>query len=341
MRWITEFTREELKEILTCQGFPEFSASQIFNWIYRKRVEKFSLMTDLSRKLRAYLSEEFSFPELELKDRLISQDATEKFLFKLKDGVFIETVLIPQGRRKTLCLSTQAGCRLKCRFCVSGIPGFKRNLSVSEIVAQFLEVSHYIAPQRVTNIVFMGIGEPLDNFENVIKAVKIFMDSKGIYLGKTKICLSTCGLAPRIKRLAELNLGIKLSVSLHSADDAIRTKIMPVNKKYPLSELKEAIEAFVKREKSLITFEYVLIRDLNSSPKDALRLAGWVKGLPCKINLIPYNPSPYFPWQPPSQEEIEEFKKILKRCGVFFTLRKSRGQDIKASCGQLKAQFKS
>ena len=336
---VKALTRQDLEGLLLEKGFSKFSSTQIFTWVYRKRIEDFSRMTDLSKRLREYLNKNFYFSRLELKKRKVSSDGTEKFLFKLKDGSLIETVLIPEEERNTLCISTQVGCKYKCKFCVSGLDGFKRNLEVSEIINQFLEVKDLIAPKKITNIVFMGIGEPLDNFENLIKAIKIFMDNKGIYLGKRKICISTVGITSQIKELIELSLGVKLSLSLHSAISEKRTKIIPVNKKYPLPEVLTALGEFVKKEKFPVTFEYILIRGFNSSKEDAQELANLSKKIKCKINLIPYNPSPHFNWQPPLEQEVEDFKKILKKKRVFFTLRRPRGKDIEAGCGQLRARF--
>ena len=337
---IKGLSREELECALVKNGFARFSSSQVFNWLYKKRVEDVSLMTDLSKKLRADLNQDFCFSSLEIKEKKISKDNTTKFLFRLDDDYLIETVMIPEEKRDTVCVSTQVGCKFKCVFCLSGQNGFKRNLTTAEIINQFLKVQDSIAPKNISNIVFMGVGEPLDNFDNVIKAINIIMDNKGLYLGKRKICISTSGLVPQINKLIELDLGVKLSVSLHSASEAVRSQLMPVNKKYPLSELMKVLREFVKKERSPVTFEYVLIRDLNSSRDDALRLAGLVKGIKCKLNLILYNPSPYFKWQAPSAREIEEFRKTLKDKCIFSTLRKSRGQDIEAACGQLRAQFK-
>ena len=337
MRDIKELTQKQLKSILTKEGFPGFSSSQIFNWVYKKRTEEFSLMTDLSIKLRDFLSKNFYFSKLDIKERNVSGDKTEKFLFKLKDNSLIETVLIPKQKRNTLCVSTQVGCKFKCAFCASGLSGFKRNLTVSEIINQFLCVLDLIAPRKITNVVFMGVGEPLDNFSNLIKTLDILMDNKGIYLGKRKICVSTVGLIPNIRRFTELNLGVRLSVSLHSADNQVRTQIVPANNKYSLAELIKALREFVNKQKFPITFEYILVKDLNCHKEDALALARLAKSIDCKINLIPYNPSSYFKWQAPPDKEIEEFCKILKDKKVFFTLRKSRGQDIQASCGQLRS----
>ena len=209
------------------------------------------------------------------------------------------------------------------------------------MVNQFLAVRDLAKPKALSNVVFMGVGEPLDNFDNLIKAINILRDEKGIYLAKRKVCVSTCGLVPEIKRLADLKMGVKLSVSLHSADDKIRSKIMPINKKYPLAELIKALRYFVNISGFPITFEYLLIKGLNSSSEDARKFASLAKKVDCKTNLIVYNPSACFDWQPADREEIAVFGNILKAKGVFFTLRKSRGRDIEAACGQLKSRFLS
>ena len=336
---LRELTQDELRDILIRRGFARFSSSQIFNWVYKRRVEDFSLMTDLSKALRKHLSDGSYFSRLTLMIKRVAKDKTTKFLFQLKDGATIETVFIPEAKRNTLCISTQVGCRFRCRFCASGFGGFKRDLSCAEIVNQFLFVQDLIRPQSLSNVVFMGVGEPLDNFDNLIKAIKILMDSKGIYLGKRKICISTAGIVPQIKKLADLKLGVRLSVSLHAADDHTRSKLMPINKKYPLKELMKALRYFVRINDFPITFEYILIRDLNTSEEDACELAHLVKNIRSKINLIAYNPSPHFDWQAPRQEQISQFTSVLKAKGVFFTLRKSRGQDIQAACGQLRSEF--
>ncbi len=336
---IKGLTRQNLESLLVKEGFPKFSSSQIFNWVYKKGTEDFSLMSNLSNRLKKHLGEKFYLSGIKVMKREKSSDRTEKFLFKLKDSSFIETVLIPEPKRNTLCLSSQAGCRFKCAFCVSGAGGFKRDLSVSEMINQYLEIGRLIHPLKVTNIVFMGVGEPLDNYNNVIKAVRIFMDGQGVYLGKRKVCISTSGIIPKIYSLAELGLGVRLSVSLHSAFNSVRSRIMPVNRKYPLPELMKSLKFFIKKERFPVTFEYLLIKGVNSSLKDADKLASLAKSLPCKINLIPYNPSPFFDWQAPLKEDVTIFKDRLKSKGVFSTLRRARGRDISAACGQLKAEI--
>jgi 23S rRNA (adenine2503-C2)-methyltransferase len=336
---IKNFSFQELKEYLTRKDLPSYCAKQIFSWIYKKRREDFALMTDLSKQGRLFLQKEFYFSKLELLKRETSSDGTEKFLFKLADGYSIETVLIPEGKRFTLCISTQVGCKFNCRFCFSGKRGFKRNLCVSEIINQYLSVYDLISPQKITNIVFMGVGEPLDNFYNILGSIGIFTHSAGLGVGKRRICVSTSGIVPKIKELADLKLGVKLSISLHSPDDKIRSEIMPINKKYPLGELIKAVKYFMEGEKLPVTFEYVLLRGINTSKDDAVKLHRLLKELDYKINLIPYNEA-HDDFKPPLKEEIDSFREELKKRKMTFTSRKPRGQDINAACGQLMALWK-
>jgi len=338
MESIYNFTENELKDKLASSGFLGYTARQVFEWVYAKRVQDFDSMSNLSKKTREFLKDNFSILRLSLVRGEKSSDRAEKFLFKLEDGLAIESVLIPEKVRSTLCVSTQVGCKFKCLFCASGEKGFKRNLTAGEIVNQYLSVSDLKAPGKITNIVFMGIGEPLDNFENTIKSINILMDSAGINFSKRRISLSTCGLCPEIKKLAKLKLGVKLSVSLHSADNEIRNKLMPINKKYPLEELIPAIREFGKASKDPVTFECVLIEGINTSIDDAKKLAKLLNGINGKANLIPYN-GVSSEIKAPDKETVDIFSQELKRRGVFFTLRKSRGQDINAACGQLKAEY--
>ncbi|MFH1363451.1 MAG: 23S rRNA (adenine(2503)-C(2))-methyltransferase RlmN, partial [Candidatus Omnitrophota bacterium] len=312
---------------------------QVFDWVYQKGVEDFKLMSNLPQSLREYLAKEFCLSRLKTLKKELSSDGTEKFLFGLSDENSIETVFIPDKNRNTLCLSTQVGCKFKCAFCESGQSGFKRNLEPSEIINQYWEVSKSAGPKVITNIVFMGIGEPLDNFEAVVKAIKILVEPKGIALSPRRISLSTCGLVPEIRELAGLKLGIKLSISLHSPDNVARSKLMPINKKYPLEDLIQAVKFCSKNEKYPITFEYALIGGYNTKKDDAVRLIKLLKGVSCKVNLIQLNSSAG-QFKPATAQEIEAFIDELRESGLFFTLRKSRGQDIQAACGQLKASLR-
>jgi 23S rRNA (adenine2503-C2)-methyltransferase len=334
---IKNYTLVQLEQVLKENTLPCYSARQVFNWIYKNRVEDFSQMTNLSQQSKRFLNNNFYFSTLKSLKKQLSSDGTQKFLFRLKDRLHIETVFIPQGKRATLCVSTQVGCRFNCLFCMSGKGGFKRNLTVAEIINQYLTVADYVAPHRITNIVFMGIGEPLDNFDNTVKAIQILTEPYGLHFGKSKICISTSGIIPRIKDLVNLKLGIKLSVSLHSADDSVRTKLMPINRKYPLKDLIKVLKQFSRSHRYPVMFEYVLIKGINTSRQDALKLAKLLRGMSCKLNLIPYNSSS-LSHKAPSDREIEEFKQELKTRGIFFTFRRSRGQDIQAACGQLRSQ---
>ncbi len=333
---IKDYTLEEIGQFLKEKGYPEFYSKQIFCWVYKKRVEDFTLMTDISKEARIFLKDFFYFSKPKILKRFISKDGTEKFLFSLDDKNAIESVVIPEGKRLTLCISTQAGCRFGCRFCVSGIGGFKRNLKVSEIVNQFLTINDIIKPRIITNIVFMGIGEPLDNFDNLVKSIEILLSPYGVYFGKKRICISTCGIPPRIRELISLNLRVRLSISLHASCEEKRSLIMPVNKKYPLSEVIKVSKEYAKRTNFPVTFEYILIKDFNCSKEDAFKLAHLIRGINCKVNIIPYNFSPYFKWHSPSIYDINKFREALKKKRIFFTFRKSRGQDIEAACGQLR-----
>jgi len=334
MQNIYNYSLTELRQYLFKEGLPAFCAGQVFDWLYKKRVEDFDGMSNLSKDARCFLKKTFFFGKLACIRRQRSADTTEKYLFRLQDDALIETVLIPEKRRTSVCISTQVGCKFKCSFCASGATGFKRNLETAEIIGQYLWV---IDQGKIpTNLVFMGIGEPLDNFDNVIKAVRILIDSKGTGFSKRKICISTAGISEPIKQLLRLDLGIKLSVSLHSADNDIRSKLMPINRKYPLKELIAVLKNSGRIQRYPITFEYALIRGLNTRKKDAVLLSQLLHGITYKINLIPLNQA-CANYQSPTPEEIAEFTSTLKKKGIVFTIRKPRGQDIDAACGQLRA----
>lgn len=338
MESIYNFTEKDLKDKLILKGFLGYSAGQVFGWIYDKKIKDFDLMTNLSKGVRQFFKDNFYFSGFEVIKREKAKDKTEKFLLKLEDGHLIEAVLIPKKERNTLCLSTQVGCKFSCSFCSSSQGGLRRQLLVSEIIEQYLFVESKLGRSKITNIVFMGIGEPMDNFDNVIKAIMILTNKKGFNLGKRKITISTCGLVPQIQKLADLKIGVKLAISLYSADDKIRSKLMPVNKKYPLSELKKSLKYYSDRENYPISFEYVLLGGANTDSASALALADFLRGIKAKVNLIPYNGEDSR-YSIPTQEEIKAFSGELKKRGVFFSIRESRGQDIKAACGQLKASY--
>lgn len=337
---IKEFLLSELEEIFIENGLKKFNAVQLYEWLYKKRVRTFDEMTNLSKDLRGYLSEHYVISGLKLLQKKTSADGTLKFVFGLNDGNVIETVMIPEPKRRTLCVSTQIGCRRKCAFCVSGKGRFVRDLSAAEIVDQVLSVDEQLEEGKVTNIVFMGIGEPLDNYDNLFRAIDIIREGRGIYIGKRKISISTCGIVPAIERMIKEKRDIRLSVSLHSADDNLRSGFMPVNRQYPLDVLFKALRRFSAVFGFPVFFEYILIKDLNSSRDDAFRLAQLLRGTSAKVNLIPYNESSFKKWQAPEPEQIREFCAALEKKKIFYTLRRSRGADIGAACGQLRAQTK-
>lgn len=340
MQDIKEFTLEELKNCLREWGEPVFHARQIFFWIYKRGVSDFSRMSDLSFGLRSRLKERFSLSDLKPSETLRSKDGTEKFLFRLRDGNFIEAVIIPAKGRVTGCISTQAGCKFACRFCASGLSGFKRNLTVAEVIGEILYLKNHSRAKKLTHLVFMGTGEPLDNYENVMKAIRIIKSREAMDIGARRITISTCGLIPGIKKLSEEGLQIELSVSLHAADDKTRSFLMPINKIYPIRDLLLSCRQYLEKTNRQVTFEYVLVAGLNSDLQSARELSTILKGLRlCKVNLIPANPIKELKIEPPKREAILLFKECLRKHGVNVTLRKPRGEDIEASCGQLRLRY--
>ena len=335
---IKQLSLEELKEVLVSWKEPDFRARQIFSWIYQKLVNAFSEMSNLPQGLRRRLEENFYLFSLELASSQESRDKTKKFLFKLEDSKFIEAVMIPAEKRLTGCISSQAGCKFACAFCASGALGFKRNLASSEILDQvrFLK-KNTLKP--LTHIVFMGTGEPLDNYDNVLKAIRIINSDYAFNIGARRITISTCGIIPGIEKLSSEGLQVELSVSLHSADEKIRDRLMPVNKIYPLKELFAALRQYVSKTNRQVTFEYILAKGINSDLPSAEKLSKIVEGLNCKVNLIPINPQKEEGLQPPSRPDILFFRDALVKSGVAVTLRRPRGQDIEAACGQLRLRY--
>lgn len=331
---IKNFTLEELKKEMKAAGEPAYRAKQIFSWLYKKGKTGFGEMINMPEALKEKLEDKYCIGNLDLAQQLKSSDGTRKFLFKLKDGNFIETVLIYAKDRKTACISTQVGCKYGCTFCASGLRGFVRDLEVSEITKQILFLQFNLK-HALTNIVFMGMGEPLDNYENVSKAVTIMTSPDGMNIGAGRITISTCGIVPGIKALKGLKSGINLSVSLHAANDRLRNTIMPVNKKYPLRELLEACSNFLKAKKGALTFEYVLIKGRNDSMKDAEELAAVARKFKAKVNLLVYSMVQQLDLKPPGTKEAEVFMKWLIDKNIKVTLRRSKGADIAAACGQL------
>jgi 23S rRNA (adenine2503-C2)-methyltransferase len=333
-------TFEELKTWVTGLGLESYRAEQIFRWIFQPGLKAFSGMTNLSRKWRERFEEEALLSRLELQKKEHSADGSQKFLFALEDGQSIESVLIPEKGHFTLCLSSQVGCAQGCRFCLTGRMGLKRNLKVSEIINQVLAVRETLEDSgpQLTNLVFMGMGEPLHNFEQVSRALTILLSPKGMQFSHRHVTVSTAGLIPEIRELGRL-LPVNLAVSLNAATDTVRNDLMPVNRRYPLEALLRACREFPLPHAKRITFEYILIREVNDSPEAAKTLAGILQGIKAKINLIPFNPHPGIAFRPPGEEVLLKFQDILVRQHYTVMIRRSKGGDISAACGQLHAQW--
>jgi 23S rRNA (adenine2503-C2)-methyltransferase len=331
---ILNLALEELRAAFEAIGEPGYRAEQACAHLYKRGELDFALWTDFPAALRGRLSELFEPPRLELYGRLKSKDGTEKFVFRLKDGAIIETVLIPSGGRATVCLSSQAGCKFRCAFCASGLDGFKRNLGPGEIVGQVL-AGWAAAGRAPTHVVVMGMGEPLDNFDSLEKALRILNDRRGSGIAARRITVSTAGHIPGIERFAKLGLQVNLSLSLHAATEKLRSELMPINRKYPLESLLAACERYVEGGGRKMTLEYILLGGVNDGAADAERLARISKRLWAKVNLIPYSPVLGLSFKTPSQADVEAFRRRLEARRVPATLRRSQGADILAACGQL------
>ncbi len=339
MNDILGMTVEELEAFFKEIEEPRYRAEQLAQWIYGKRMRSFDEMTNFSKKLKQKLKEHSYIYTLKLRTSQLSKDGTKKFLFALEDGELIETVLIKHQKeadeiRNTLCISTQVGCQMACSFCATGQSGFERNLTVSEIVAQITHVQR-IEKLKINNIVFMGMGEPFLNYDNVIKAVKIINEKKFLNIGIRRITISTCGLVPEIKKLADEQLDVVLAVSLHSADNEKRSAIMPINKKYPLEKLKEAIAYYIEKTNRRISLEYAMIKGFNDRPEDLRKLLSFCGGLMVHVNIIPINETEQgFK----KSEKAAHFAASLKKKNIEASIRQEKGSDIDAACGQLKGK---
>ncbi len=334
-------TRLELAEHLAGIGKERYRADQVIRWLYLQRVREIDKMSNLSRVCREHLKTFAYIGQLELVKEELSQDGTRKFLFRLEDGHTIETVLIADKSRLTLCISTQVGCRMGCRFCLTGRSGFERQLRAAEIVDQVIQVAEIIDPESlargaISNIVMMGMGEPLDNFSEVLKALEIFMYDDGMQFSRRRLTLSTCGLAPRIIELGKL-VNVSLAISLNAVDDILRSELMPVNRRYNLAQLLAACRSYPATNQRRITFEYIMFAGLNDSLEDAARLVELVGDLPVKINLIPFNEHPELSFKRPGHQQIVDFVDFLQQHKVSVMTRRSKGADISAACGQLRA----
>ena len=336
---IKDLSLKELQSYLGERQQPAYRAKQIRQWLFQKRATSFAEMTNLSAALRSQLDEEFSISRLVLLRKATSADGTVKFLFGLSDGQSIESVLIPETKRLTLCVSTQVGCGFGCAFCATALLGLKRNLRASEILDQVLEASRTLGGERrITHVVLMGMGEPLANYTQTVRALEVLTDTSwGIGISPRRITVSTVGLVPQIQRLME-ETRVNLAISLHAPTDDLRGRLMPVNRKYPLRQLMDCCRTLPVPRRKRITFEYVLLRGVNDSVEDAGRLCELLQGIRCKINVIPFNPYPGGAFQRPTDAQIERFQSVLREHGLQVNIRRPRGEDIQAACGQLQGE---
>ena len=337
-------SKNELKTILSENNLPKFRADQIWYWIYRSGTIDFDLMTNISKNLRVELSNKFYIWRPKISSVQKSDDGTIKWLLKLSDGNEIETVWIPDGERGTLCISSQVGCTLTCKFCHTGTQRLVRNLSSAEIVGQVMlamdEIKDWPSASEnrlLTSIVLMGMGEPLYNYDNVKKAINIIMDHSGISLSRRRITLSTSGIVPEIQKCGE-ELGVNLAISLHATNDILRNELVPINKKYDIKQLLDAVRSYATISNSRrVTWEYVMLKGVNDTIEDAKSLVNLIKGIPSKINLIPFNEWPCSPYECSTSQNIKNFAKIVMKAGYASPIRTPRGRDVMAACGQLKS----
>ena len=333
---IAELELDELEQALAALGHPRFHARQIFQWVHKRGVTDFAVMSDLGRDLRASLETRFRIttPLVERKER--SADGTTKFLLRLADGKLIESVYIPDTPAQTFCVSTQVGCAMRCAFCLTGKMGIDRNLTAGEIAGQVRVLARELGMLEARfNIVLMGMGEPLHNYEATMKALRMLADEHGLGLSPRRMTLSTVGVLPALERLATEPLMPNLAISLHSTTEEQRDLLVPINRKYGLKELLDACRRFPVKRRERITFEYVMLQDVNDTPEDARRLVRLLHGIRGKVNLLPLNEAAGIPFERPSDDRVNRFARILAEHGVTVSVRKSRGRDIRAACGQL------
>ena len=327
---------KELEDHFRDMGEQPFRARQVFDWIYKKHATDFDMMTNLSPALREKLKNKFSLFLPQVAADYHSSDGTKKFLFQMDDREKVETVIIPTFTRATVCVSTQAGCKFGCKFCASGIGGWTRNLTAAEILTEILYAKSKSTIHPLSHIVFMGTGEPLDNYDNLMRAIRLINAPEGLGIAARRITVSTCGVIPKILQMATEGLQIELAISLHGYNDESRKVLMPVNKKYPMNELIPACREYIRATKRQITFEYILIKDVTCSPEAVRELSVLFRGMICKMNLIPYNPVSEFDHKTPSRQEMLDFQDSLERAGIHATIRTPRGRDVSAACGQLR-----
>ena len=329
-------TKEELEQYFVSIGEKKFKATQVFEWLYQKRVTTIEEFSNIKKEVREQLQKDFSLELPKVIKREIDTDV-EKYLFELSDNERIEAVLMRHNYGLSVCVSSQVGCNMGCKFCESGRLKKVRNLEAHEMVGQILVIESLIK-ERISSVVIMGIGEPLDNYENVIRFIKIINDTKGIQIGARHITLSTCGLIPKIKELSELDIQINLAISLHAPNDHLRSEIMPINKAYPLQDLMEAIKEYIKKTNRRVTMEYILLKGVNDQKKHAKELANLLRGMNVYVNLIPYNETNHIEFQKSDKETIDAFYRELQKEKIQVTVRREFGSSISAACGQLRSK---
>lgn len=335
------YTRPQMEELLSSLGQKPYKGRQIFKWLYFFRQADFNLMTDLTKQLRTTLNDGYSFDLPEVVANQISVDGTRKFLSRTKDNLPVESVLVTAENLdgKTACISSQSGCALACRFCATGTMGLKRNLTAGEIVGQLIHMRNEEGQEAFRNVVFMGMGEPLNNYNNLITALEIMSDADGLNISGRRITISTSGITPRIIKLADQVKKVRLALSLHAATQEKREVIMPVAKRYPLPGLIAAVRKYTEKTDTRATIEYILFDGFNDTKEDVKAFRELIRGLPCKINILAYNPVPGLDFKRPSDEKVDWFARMLYPHTPIVTVRKSRGRDIDAACGQLAGKF--
>ena len=335
MKHILSYTLEELKQELT----PSFRAKQVYNWLYTKYVDSFDDMKNIPKELKEQLSQNYTLEVAQIINKEISSDGSIKYLFKLHDNHTIETVLLDMGKeRYTVCVSTQVGCKVGCSFCLTTKGGFIRDLEPSEIVSQITKIKkdNNLPSEKRLNIVYMGMGEPLDNFDNLVKSIAIFKEEDGLAISPKRQTVSTSGISSKINRLGELDLGVHIAISLHAVDDTLRTSLIPMNKAYNIKSIIDAIKQFPYDNRKRVMFEYLVMKGINDSLDDAKKLLRLLEGIKAKVNLIYYNPYEGGEYDRPTKEAMESFQEYLNSRGLLCTIRASRGIDISAACGQLR-----
>lgn len=340
MKSLYDLSYQQMQEYALEQGWKKYRGHQIFQWLYRKRVDQIEAMSDLKKETREVLEQEFIISPLTLKERQISKDGTRKYLFALEDGSLIESVLMSYDFGKSVCVTSQVGCNMSCAFCASGLTKKNRNLTSGEMVAQIMYVQRDLdeSEDRVSHIVVMGTGEPFDNYDNVMNFLRTVNDDQGLGIGARHITISTCGIVPKIYEFARAHTQYNLAISLHAPNDELRSKLMPVNNAYPLKELMTSIQYYTEESNRRLTFEYILLKDVNDQMEHVKQLAKLVKGINAYVNLIPYNAVDEHGYQGLSRNEAMRFYDALMKEGVRCTIRKEHGGDIDAACGQLRVK---